>query len=414
MVRRTSLALATLVLLLASGCTSPTASDDSSRAPVLPDPVSTSVVPTPDPGTVALLDRSNRVEIGNYSEAELDSIGAMPLGIFQAHALWTPGGSATIAAVKQRNPDFLAIGILNVLTLPEVWGQDHWDDRFPMVATIYDLIHTRTFLTTEGEECWTWPGARMISPMRYGVLDETMLQDYLDIVSATALQYPGVVDGIFFDYTSGQPWPYPIDGPVVGAPDMDGDGIPFDEDEAEQFTWVEWQRRLMVDLQARFGEGLILIANGRLPLDRPEIRPLLAGVWFEAFPDLVWNWGPKRALEMALEINEPGGLVPRRGRTWSVYGPRSNTQLSDIDFRRWASMLTGDLYHTIGGTETIFPPPDFGGMELGAAVGPVERFESPDGSVSYRRFLEFGQVEVRFDATGLLVREESGAERTAP
>ncbi len=402
-----------LLGLALAACASSTAPDEA-RQPVLPPPVpNTEVAPVAVPG-LAFEDRSLRLERGDYDLSELVDIAARPVAIFQARVLWTEGGAATVRALKQINPDLIVLGILNVLNCDETWDNPNQAVRFPFSAELYSLLHTRGFETTLGEPVYMWPEERMVNPMRRGALDETLLEDYLDLVATYAGRFPGVVDGFFHDYMSEAPWPFPVDGPVQGAVDLDGDGVVYGDDADEQSAWLGWQRATLVRLQERFGPGLVQVANGKLALVVPAFRPLLAGVWFEDFPQLVWNWGPQRALEMAMELRAPGGLVPRRGRTWTIYGPRHTTGLGDLDFRRWAAMLTGDLYETVGGTETTFPVDDTGRVDFGPPQGPAVRFDEPGGGVTYSRVFEQGVVRVRFDAAGVYLRDESGAERTAP
>jgi hypothetical protein len=219
----------------------------------------------------------------------------------------------------------------------------------------------------------------MINPMRGTGVDQVLLTRILNVISHYATIYEGHVDGIMHDYTSGRPWAYPAgDESFEGIIDLDRDGVAFDEDPEEQAAWRGWQYALADQLQERFGEGFIQIANGRLPLDDREMARRMAGVIIQKFPRTVWNLPAQAGLDYAIQMREPGWLTPRRGHHWIYYWAATFEDDGMLDFRRWASFLR---------------------IDLGAPVGALTITRNGELSV-YAREFEGGTVSIDFNELG--------------
>ncbi len=381
-----------------SACSSPTA-EDREPAKVMPPPASTSPVgPTALPA-LSLHDRSGNIALGGFTDAQLDTIAMMPLVIFQMHTLFTPGGSARIAELRALNPDIVVLGVVDMLTTPVFWDTELTRSVVPMAGDLYDLMGDRWFETEEGDPALMWSNARMVNPMRGATYDADLVRRFVDVICTYALQYPGVIDGVFYDYLSTTPWMYPA-GSASGTLDLDGDGVPSDDDPEERAAWAGFQIAVLHDMQERFGEGFIQVANGNLGLREPEARRVLAGVCLEKFPSLVWNVLPQEAIEMARELSGPDGVTPRRGRTWNVLSYGNPDPESSCDIRRLTSMLTGDFYNEERGREGEFPGlDDVTTPPLGDPLSPM-RVSEFAGQIEFSRSFENATVRLVFDGFG--------------
>jgi hypothetical protein len=245
-----------------------------------------------------------------------------------------------------------------------------------------------------------WKGAPMINPMRGSSIDQALLTRNLNVISHWATVYPGNVDGIMHDYTSARPWAWPDgDATYEGAIDLDGDGRAFDDDPEEIAAWRGWQYALAGQLQERFGEGFIQIANGRLALDDPSMAQQLAGVVIQKFPRTIWNLPAQQGLDYAIRMREPGWLVPRRGQYWNFYWAATATIDGQIEFRRYASLLTGDFYETNTTLSDDFRGVDPDRVGFGTARGALTITRDGENEIYSREFAR-GTVSIEFNTFG--------------
>jgi hypothetical protein len=392
--------LALCAVSMVASCASPTAESDLQTARVLPPPSPTAPVPAFALPALALHDRSGNISLGGFTDAQLDTIAMMPMAVFQLHTLFNPGGSARVRELKQRNPDIVVLGVLDVLTTPLHWDTELTRSVNPMAGELFDLLRDRWFETLEGDPALMWENARMVDPMRNGTYDRELVRRFADVVCRYAQEYDGVIDGVFYDYMSTSPWMYP-NGPQSGTLDLDGDGVPSHQDDDEKAAWAGFQIELLREMQDRFGEGFIQVANGDLGLRNAEAARALAGVCLEKFPTLVWAVLPQEGIRRAMNLEEPGYLTPRRGRTWNVlsFGTLGEST-ARIMIRRLTSALTGALYVEARGREGFFPGLDDVQMpELGAPLGPVQLRESED-EVEFTRRFEHLTLRLVFDGAG--------------
>jgi hypothetical protein len=345
-------------------------------------------------------DRSFYATTPGYTPEQYDEIAAMPMAMFQLRWCLSEEAVPVIARLRALNPRIVIIGVHSVLSAPESWSSPNARARFPMAAEIHDLLVHRTVTTDLGEPILMWDDAPMINPMRGREIDQVLLTRILNVISRYATMYDGHIDGIMHDYTSGRPWAYPAgDESYEGIIDFDEDGVAFDEDPDEQAAWRGWQYALADQLQERFGEGFIQIANGRLPLDDQEMARRLAGVIFQKFPLTVWDMTAQQGLDHAIRMREDGWLTPRRGQHWNYYWAATFSIDGQTDFRRWASLLTGDFYETNTTTASTFRGADPDRQEYGAPLGPLTVTRDGDDTI-YAREFEGGTVSIVFNALG--------------
>jgi hypothetical protein len=392
---------AAIGLFCLGGCGgSATAPDERPLEVVMPPQAETAPVPHFVLPAQGYDDRSFYATNPGYTEADYAEIAAMPMAMFQLRWCLSPEAVPVITHLRELNPDIVVIGVQEVLAVPHYWGNAAQPGRFPLSEELYALLIDHTLSTTLGEPVEMWEDSAMINPMWRGGINTTLLTEYLNRICHWATVHPGMIDGIMHDYTSPRPWAYP-DGDAThqGEIDLDGDGVAFDDDPDEAAAWKGWQYALADELQTRFGEGFIQIANGRLPLDDPEMARRIAGVVIQKFPRTVWNFSPQTGLEYALKMREPGWLVPRRGHYWNFYWAATVQIDGPVEFRRLASFLTGDFYEVNTTLADEFHGADPDRVELGAALGPLQRVKQNENELFVREF-ESGTVSIEFDALG--------------
>ena len=382
-----------VLLLVACSATAP----ETVAPPVLPPAAPTTPVPASAWPTQAWLDRS--LDLASYDAAELAAIASRPLLVVQLRLLLSEEARAPLATLRALNPDLVVVGILQVLSVPEIWDDAGQRQRFPLGGELYDFLSDRLARTTTGATPLMWADAPMVNPYRAGSHDAALVERVLDTVSLAAQDYPRI-DGIFHDYLSGRPFIYPQQG-NVGEVDLDADGVGANSDPQDQAAWIGYQRALVAGFQSRFGSGLIQIGNGRLPHDDAVVAGWLAGIAYENFPTTVWGYSDREGMDLMLEHHAPGWLTPRRGRTWSLLWDRRG---SALDFCRAASALCGQFY--VKTDLNGFAGSDAWHGSLGLPTGSLLRTELPDGSVQYTRELSLGAALIETDPSGAATRRE--------
>jgi hypothetical protein len=397
--RTSGLLLATVSLLLAA-CSSSSGPGDADIEVIMPPASPTTPVPDWTLPAQAYDDRSLYGGHHGFSPEQYAEIAAMPMAMFQLRWCLSEEAAPIIDRLRELNPDIVIIGVHQLLSAPDYWDAGDARTRFPMTAEIHDLIADRTVTTDRGEKILMWHDAPMMNPMRGRVVDRQLLTRIVDVIARYATIHENHVDGIMHDYTSPRPWAYPNgDASYEGIIDLDDDGVAFDDDVHEKAAWVGWQYALADELQNRFGEGFIQIANGRLPLDDPEMARRMAGAIFQKFPNMVWNLSAREGLDLALKTRKPGWFTPRRGQHWNFYWAATVKIDGQTDFRRWASFLTGDLYETNSTHGDTFRGADPHRQEYGAPLGPLTITPDGDNTV-YAREFEGGTVSIVFNSLG--------------
>lgn len=389
-----------------AGCTSPQGPDEvvwAEPGPQMPsDRVPVGLLPVH-----AVVDRSLTPSQPDYVDLYANEISSSPLAVFQLRVLLTEQGAALADALRERNPDIVILGVLQVLSRPDYWNHPYQRQQFPLSAELFDLLASSTARTTTGDVPLMWSDAPMITPIRNGELDVGLQERLLTAIVAHAARYPRAFDGIMHDYMSGKPWIWP--DPVeagIGEADLDGDGIGISRDPREATLWVDWQARLIDRLQELFGPGLIQIANGNLPIINAAVAQRLAGIWYQHFPTTVWNYTDRRGLDMAIEHAQPGYHTPRRGRLWSIYAPETASREGRVDFRRHTSFLTGQFYVYKQSTPEQIVTRDPVLEHLGAPTGDLHIGDLEDGSTIYERAFQDGIVRILMGASDYAIALE--------
>ena len=170
------------------------------------------------------------------------------------------------------------------------------------------------------------------------------------------------------------------------------------DDPDDLLAWQEWQDDYIDELQDRFGDGFIQVANGDRPLRRPEFTAHVAGVVLEDFPPTVWYYTQLQSLDLIATIESESWCTPRRGRTWSLlWDVYSRTP----DFTRTCSALTGAFYAL--DETTSFSANDSLAKVMGTPAGSLLRTTLSDGAVRFERPMSAGLVWAEM-ATSQVVR----------
>jgi hypothetical protein len=360
------------------------------RAPQVP----TSIVP--EPASPMRWWQDTTLNLAFYTDARLDSIAQCAVAAFQLRLVLSPEGAAVITQLRARNPNIIVLGIGEVLSFVDVWNDPAHRTRFRLSARLYDILSPYAAHRTDGGVATMWNNAPMVNPwVRGGGYNVGLLRRYMDAICDAAMQYPGMLDGVFHDYTSPNPYLYPQPADPTVQADLDGDGVGALSDPDDRAAWTAWQHGLVEEWQARFGPGLIQIANGRLPHGDAVFAGKIAGIHYERFPTTPWGYSDLQGMDLISAHLAPGYLTPRRGRVWSqVLGVYPWYH----DLCRMTSMLTGQAYSYFNANAT--PLGDTVTVDCGAPLAPMIRTEMPDGSVRFTRDFEHGQVLVEMWGTG--------------
>lgn len=393
--------LVAALLLLAPGC-------GGSGGPTTPSedpPVLIEDTPLPAPASPAraVIDRTLAIAQPGYVAPRAAELAEADLIMIQLRAIHSEDGAQNIRDLRALNPDIVVIGSIQLLTIFPHWNDSYHRTRMTLGAALWDAIHDRPAYSTTGERVPMWDGMDMLNPMRDGELDEDMLGEVVEAFRSHFERYPGIADGIMHDYTSASPWIYPHpDIANIGEVDLDQDGIGYADDPAEQAAWIGWQEELFRRLQRAIGPGLIQIANGRMAVERPSTMQLLAGAFFEDFPTMTWHQAPRYGYDRLDELAGPGGLVPRRGRTWNLISSPATGAIGNLQLRRMANLLYDGFYSRSETHGDLIAPADDEPIEIGAALGPVSRTRADNGDVRFTRSYEEGDVLMVFTSSGAI------------
>lgn len=383
-----------LVALACFAC-SPNTAIEEVVEPVMPPPAPTSEVVVTSYPAQCWLDRS--LLLSQYDDARLQEIAQCDMAMFPLFLLYSEEARGPIARIRGLNPDIVLIGGLTILSWLEVMDSPGARERFPLQAKLNDLYRDRVAWTTEGRVAYTWPEQPTANPIRDGKMDRALLDRVVNLVSQGALDYPGVMDGIFHDFLAPRPYLFGGDFEPDEDTDLDGDGRGTREDSGENEIWLRWQLEYLREFQERFGVGLIQIGNGRLPLTDDECASRLSGIALEAFPNLVWGYTDLEGFDAARVARDHGRLVPRRGRTWSLLWDRTGIRLNVC---RYASLLQQEFYAMRDNDQNVQRDPE--ASTHVADGGSMIMEDLPSGSRSFRRSYGGEIIEMRFDANGSL------------
>lgn len=392
--------LALVFILLIAGCGISPSQPEAPLPELRPGPPAT----TGDvPGISRSLQSFHDVTLGlsSYDDAKLQDIARCDMATFNIVLLLSEEAQPALQRLRELNPDIVFAGIVAVLSAKDAWVDPNLVGRFPLGPDLHGAYQGRYAYRTDGELATMWVGAPMVNPWLDGGVNERTLVNFVNVISHHASNYPGILDGIFHDYTSATPylWPQPKD-PSVGV-DLDGDGIASFEDPDETAIWVGWQHRLVESLQAVFGPGLVQVANGRLPHNDTQFAGKLAGIHYERFPVTPWGYSAREGIELVIQHSQAGYLTPRRGRIWN--------HVLDVSTRRWdilrsTALLTGQSYSLWD--DNKHPVVDPSPVNSGNIIGPLEMTELAGGGVAYSRAYELGTSRVEFSATGDVVSQD--------
>jgi hypothetical protein len=190
-----------------------------------------------------------------------------------------------------------------------------------------------------------------------------------------------------------------------GEPDIDGDGVPYDQDADEQQAFRDAQHGWVSDAERIFGPGFIQIANGESALIDSTLAARIDGMFYEQFPGTAF--GTSGRFRSALDSVRYNNLWaardwPRRrnGGPWLILSQMNHVGYYRDENGAWLPVDAGELTRALalltGGTAVTYDDsgrrsagiPDVE-YDLGAPLGPVQ----VAGDV-YRRAFEHGRIEL--------------------
>ncbi len=318
-----------------------------------------------DPGDGALTtpvdDGSMRVaaldySIGNLSDPdELAKFSRAEIVIVQPWQFWNQ--DKALAPLRAANPDIKILAYFRSKAIRSEWAVPPESGRL----YTYDLFQAAApYLarTTTGDTVSDWPGALVVDYTNPAAR-EAMIEVFADYQATSINRF----DGIFWDYFSRHLWISPEVTTMEGAPDMDQDGVPHEEDEDEQQAFLDGQDAWVDEMQAAMGYRFIQMANGERALRDSTFAANLDGMFYEMFPGT--TFGVPGRFRGALDPQQPFNLCtarnwPRRrnGGPWLVLSQMrdvgsfvtSSGQLEIID----GDLLTGAMALMTGATAITY------------------------------------------------------------
>ena len=207
-------------------------------------------------------------------------------------------------------------------------------------------------------------------------------------------------DGVFWDYFNNAIW-VPDWLPVEGEPDLDGDGIPMNQDADERLAYQAACVDMITAMRDSLGDGFLQIFNGQRAYADSTFAALSDGLNYEYFPDVFFP--QPQTMRDALGFDYPFNVF--RTANW----PRTNNGgpyniLENLQKSFYVSSVDGLVHQLVYGklmrvaallTDSRFT---FNGhiygwpvnpINLGPALGPAT--ETPDG---LHRDFRFGAVDL--------------------
>jgi hypothetical protein len=361
----------------------------------MPPAASTAPVAAVSYPAQAFLDRT--LNLAFYTDEQLQDIAASPLALFQLRVLLSPEAVQPLATIRSYNPDIVILGILDTQSSYYGWNGAQHRERFPMSRDMYDLFANHWARRTDGALATKWEDAPMVNPWHPGeTYNRELMLAQVDIICHWAAQFPDAIDGMWHDNVSinAYLWPRPAN-PETQQADFDRDGVGIESDPEDLAAWQGWQDDYVAELQSRFGSGFIQMGNGDRPLRDREFASTLAGVVLEDYPQTVWYYTYREAMELIYKIDYEGWVTARRGQTWSLLW---DAHSRNPFYTRATSSLTDTFYaldETSGWTAND-PDAKLAGIPLGDTI----RTELGDGGLLFERPMSNGRAWAEFSSEG--------------
>ncbi len=350
---------------------------------------------------------SPRMAILDYTNPVTEPDGAAGfaragLVILESAYLWShPDHVPFVDEVRSLNPETRVVGYVLAQTTRTAWAEQEQSNPYGYdmyVATLPYWAHTTT-----GDTLTNWPGQVVLD-----ITDPACRTAMIDVIERYHRQSGRIFDGVMWDAFAPKLWIPPEAAAVMdGEPDIDGDGVPHDQDEDEMAAMRDAQEALVRELRNRLGSGFIQIFNGVRAMSDSSFAALGDGMLYELFPEVGFGRGANYA--KALDTSSTKNLFAarrwprtRNGGPWLILSNLNSISFTDDrgalvsydlgDINRAVALLTGAtvVYHETGGGFYGWPAID---VDLGAPLGPA----SIDSTV-FRREFELGSVTVEMES----------------
>ncbi len=297
--------------------------------------------------------------------------------------------------IRAINPDIKILGyFLNKTNML------HWENspEGSITRTLYDRTKPYWSYTTTGDTLMNWPGQVILN-----ILDPACREAIYSTLAEFHTNSVNKFDGVLWDYFDSKIWIHPDVAPFVdGEPDLDGDGIPMNEDPDEKAAYLAACDSLVIETRQIMGDDFIQVFNGTRAQADPEFASLGDGMYYEIFPTQVFpdpdfanalNPDYENSLfnSVTWPRTENGGPYIVIGTYWHSRYYDQNIELTEINYGnlyRVAGLLT-DVYTTWLKTtnhEYHWTDNEF---NLGSPTGPTVI----DGDFFSRDF-QYGRIEL--------------------
>lgn len=275
-------------ILVLTGCTQPV--EEGAGALLYEPPVSTppDLEEDQERGGGDIVDEfSGHMAIVEYQgvdfreQENLDKYSRARVLVINPYTVWSPSSNPdAISTMKSTNPDLRVLGYFNAQTSWLRWGNDSYaDDSYQ--KEWYEATRPYWSYTTEGDTMMAWPGKVVLN-----ILDENCRSAMIGVLSDHWTAHSNVFDGIMWDHFNEKLWVMRTLEGRYGDLDLDGDGIPHNEDEDEMAAYRDASVELVTLARQVLGNDIIQVPNGARAGRDSAFAALVDGSLYENFPDV--------------------------------------------------------------------------------------------------------------------------------
>lgn len=270
-----------------------------------------------------------------WDSVKISEVAKAELIIFSMERCYKPSSQVILQSIRAHNSDIKIIGYLGVLNQCELWPDTTgFYETNPFAIDMWNATKDDFVYTTEGELFYIWPDCMFLNPIKGDSVNTDLIDKILNAVEKN-LEVFGSIDGVFHDYLMRNIYVMPT---YEGDLDLDGDGVPWQQDIGEHDLLWDWQLQYVQAFTERFGEGFLQVGNGYLPVVYSEMTRELNGIFYELYPITHYSWTEHEALLQVLSQKDV--LKSLDGKIWSVISGAADRD----EYNMLVSMLTSDLY----------------------------------------------------------------------
>ena len=299
-----------------------------------------------------------------------------------------------INRIKAINPACVLLGYMLAKTVILWWENA---PAFPFAQNMFDRTRPFWSYTTTGDTLMDFANQVVVN-----ILDPLCRDAMVSTIAESQRASNNQLDGVLWDYFHDSIWIHPnVVDRVEGEPDMDGNGIPQSQDNAERIAYRQACADLVHAVRDSLGEAFIQVFNGVRAHGDSVFAALSDGLYYEIFPTLFF---PEPAMSYALDpdyefslFHAPRWCRTQNGGPFVVLGNiRQNFYYDHNNDIR--PLVLGDLYRAVALLTNTYSTWIPGGhhynwtaneINLGPPLGPTQIA----GNV-YTRDFKYGRIEL--------------------